>query len=62
MVATIRVPHEKRSGTVTVSTLELRAPSITPAQVAALFAKRCRMQIPNHLGLCQTNAVDLIIG
>ena len=29
------VPHEKRSGTVTVSTLELRATSITPAQVAA---------------------------
>lgn len=29
------VPHEKRSGTVTVSTFELRATSITPAQVAA---------------------------
>ncbi len=29
------VPHEKRSGTVTVSTYELRATSITPAQVAA---------------------------
>ena len=28
------VPHEKRSGTVTVSTFELRATSITPAQVA----------------------------
>jgi outer membrane protein OmpA-like peptidoglycan-associated protein len=28
------VPHEKRSGTVTVATFELRATSITPAQVA----------------------------
>jgi len=33
------VPHEKRSGTVTVSTFELRATSITPAQVAAPIRK-----------------------
>jgi OOP family OmpA-OmpF porin len=36
------VPHEKRSGTVTVSTLELRATSITPAQVAAPIRQALR--------------------
>jgi len=36
------VPHEKRSGTVTVSTFELRATSITPAQVAAPIRQALR--------------------
>jgi OOP family OmpA-OmpF porin len=36
------VPHEKRSGTVTISTLELRATSITPAQVAAPIRQALR--------------------
>ena len=36
------VPHEKRSGTVTVSTFELRATSITPAQVAVPIRQALR--------------------
>ncbi len=36
------VPHEKRSGTVTVSTFELRATSITPEQVAAPIRQALR--------------------
>ena len=36
------VPHEKRSGTATVSTFELRATSITPAQVAAPIRQTLR--------------------
>ena len=36
------VPHEKRSGTVTVSTFELRATSITPAQVATPIRQALR--------------------
>ena len=36
------VPHEKRSGTATVSTFELRATSITPAQVAAPIRQALR--------------------
>ena len=36
------VPHEKRSGTVTISTLELRATSITPEQVAAPIRQALR--------------------
>ena len=37
-----RVPHEKRSGTVTVSTFELRGTSITPEQVAAPIRQALR--------------------
>ena len=36
------VPHEKRSGTVTVSTFELRGTSITPEQVAAPIRQALR--------------------
>ena len=36
------VPHKKRNGTVTVSTLELRATSITPAQVAVPIRQALR--------------------
>ena len=36
------VPNEKRSGTATVSTFELRATSITPAQVAAPIRQALR--------------------
>ena len=55
------VPHEKRSGTATVSTFELRATSITPTGWPP-FVKRYGMQnSKSPWTACQMNAADLII-